>query len=191
MNGLDGCEFVNHAYLEFIGSSQQKDVLNYEWAQYIHDDDRESYLQLYFDAMRDHLPFDSVCRFRRFDGQYRWMRSVGRPRLAPNDKLIGYVGANVDITDIQEAQDRLQRWSDELTKAVSLKTHELLESQDRLRSLAAEVGRAEQRERKRIATELHDHLQQMLVFCKLRLGQGRQQAAAIPACAEVIKQVDE
>jgi PAS domain S-box-containing protein len=191
MNGLDGCEFVNHAYLEFIGSSQQKDVLNYEWAQYIHDDDRESYLQLYFDAMRDHLPFDSVCRFRRFDGQYRWMRSVGRPRLAPNDKLIGYVGANVDITDIQEAQDRLQRWSDELTKAVSLKTHELLESQDRLRSLAAEVGRAEQRERKRIATELHDHLQQMLVFCKLRLGQGRQQAAAIPACAEVIKQVDD
>ena len=74
---------------------------------------------------------------------------------------------------------------------MSLKTHELLESQDRLRSLAAEVGRAEQRERKRIATELHDHLQQMLVFCKLRLGQGRQQAAAIPACAEVIKQVDD
>jgi signal transduction histidine kinase/ActR/RegA family two-component response regulator len=119
------------------------------------------------------------------------MRSVGRPRLGRSDELLGYVGASVDITDIREAQDRLQRWSDELKQAVNLKTHELLDSQDRLRTLAAEVGRAEQRERKRIATELHDHLQQMLVFCKLRLGQSKHLVTAIPACADMMKQVDD
>jgi signal transduction histidine kinase len=119
------------------------------------------------------------------------MRSVGRPRLTDRGELVGYVGASIDITDIREAQDHLQRWSQELEQAVRVKTSELVDSQERLRSLATEVGLAEQRERKRIATELHDHLQQMLVFCKLKLGQGKPLAARVPGCAELIKQVDD
>jgi signal transduction histidine kinase len=111
--------------------------------------------------------------------------------LTDNGELIGYIGASIDITEIREAQDQLQRWSQELEQAVRLKTSELVDSQEQLRALAAEVGMAEQRERKRIATELHDHLQQMLVFCKLRLGQGKHLAAVVPGCADLIKQVDE
>jgi PAS domain S-box-containing protein len=191
MNGLHGCEFVNHAYMEFLGIQQQSEVLNDDWTRYIHEEDREVYLTLYLDATRDRRPFDGQFRFRRFDGQYRWMRSVGRPRLTENGELIGFVGASIDITDIREAQDQLQRWSQELEQAVRLKTGELLDSQERLRVLAAEVGLAEQRERKRIATELHDHLQQMLVFCKLKLGQGKHLAAVVPGCADLIKQVDD
>jgi signal transduction histidine kinase/ActR/RegA family two-component response regulator len=146
---------------------------------------------LYLDALRDRGPFDAQFRFRRFDGQYRWMRSVARPRLTENGELMGYVGASIDITDIREAQEQLERWGQELEQAVRVKTSELMESQERLRALATEVGLAEQRERKRIATELHDHLQQMLVFCKLKLGQGKPLAAVIPACSELIKQVDD
>jgi PAS domain S-box-containing protein len=190
MNGLHGCEFVNHAYMEFIGA-KQSEVANYDWARYIHEEDRNAYLTMYLDAMHDRTSFDAQFRFRRADGQYRWMRSVGRPRLTDHGELVGYVGASIDITDIREAQDQLQRWSQELEQAVQVKTSELLESQHRLRALANEVSMAEQRERKRIATELHDHLQQMLVFCKLKLGQGKRLAAAIPNCAEVIKQVDD
>jgi PAS domain S-box-containing protein len=191
MNGLHGCEFVNHAYMEFIGAQTQSEVANYDWARYIHDEDRQGYMTLYMDALRDRAPFDAQYRFRRYDGQYRWMRSFGRPRLTDNGELIGYVGASIDITDIREAQDQLQRWSHELERAVRIKTSELLESQERLRALATEVGLAEQRERKRIATELHDHLQQMLVFCKLKLGQGKRLTAAIPDCADLVKQVDD
>lgn len=191
MDGLHGCEFVNHAYMEFIGVHEQSTVANYDWARYIHDEDRKAYLSVYLDAMRDRAPFDAQFRFRRSDGQYRWMRSVGRPRLTANGELVGYVGASIDITDIREAQDQLQRWSQELEQAVRLKTTELVESQERLRALATEVGLAEQRERKRIASELHDHLQQMLVFCKLKLGQGKRLASVIPSCVELIKQVDD
>jgi PAS domain S-box-containing protein len=191
MNGLHGCEFVNHAYMEFIGVQQQSEVANYDWARYIHEEDRKAYVTLYLDALRDRMPFDAQFRFRRSDGQYRWMRSVGRPRLTANGELVGYVGASIDITDIREAQDQLQRWSQELEQAVRLKTGELLESQERLRALATEVSLAEQRERKRIATELHDHLQQMLVFCKLKLGQGKRLATAIPGCTDLIKQADD
>ena len=191
MNGLHGCEFVNHAYMDFIGAEQHSEVVNYEWAHYIHDEDRTAYVSMYLDAMRDRAPFDTQFRFRRADGQYRWMRSVGRPRLTDHGDLVGYVGASIDITDIREAQDQLQRWSQELEHAVRVKTSELLESQERLRALATEVSLAEQRERKRIATELHDHLQQMLVFCKLKLGQGKRLVAGIPGCGDLMKQVDD
>jgi PAS domain S-box-containing protein len=191
MDGLEGCEFANHAYMEFLGVDHQREVANYEWARYIHDEDRQAYLRLYVNAVQDRLPFDTQFRFRRSDGQYRWMRCVGRPRMTADGNLVGYVGASIDVTDIREAQDRLERWSQELEQAVRVKTRELVESQERLRLLATEVSLAEQRERKRIATELHDHLQQMLVFCKLKLGQGKQWAPMIPACADMIKQVDD
>jgi PAS domain S-box-containing protein len=191
MTGLHGCEFVNRAYMEFIGVEKQSDVANFEWARYVHDEDRKQYMELYFDSLRNCAPFDAQFRFRRSDGQYRWLRSFGRPRLTETGELVGYLGASIDITDIREAQERLQRWSEELEQAVRAKTSELLESQERLRALAAEVGLAEQRERRRIATELHDHLQQMLVFCKLKLGQGKRLAATVPDCAELMKQVDD
>jgi PAS domain S-box-containing protein len=191
MNGLQGCEFVNRAYMEFIGVPKRDDVAKYDWARYIHEEDRDPYLALYMNALHERAPFDAQFRFRRSDGEYRWMRSFGRPRLTDSGELVGYVGASIDITDIREAQDHLQRWSQELEEAVRVKTSELLDSQERLRLLATEVGLAEQRERKRIATELHDHLQQMLVFCKLKLGQGKPLAARIPGYAELIKQVDD
>jgi CheY-like chemotaxis protein len=51
----------------------------------------------------------------------------------------------------------------------------LEESAQQLRRLATELNLAEQRERKRLATDMHDHLQQLLVTCKLklRLAQGK------------------
>lgn len=40
---------------------------------------------------------------------------------------------------------------------------------EQLRQMAGTLSRVEQRERKKIATELHDHLAQLLVVCKMRL----------------------
>ena len=70
-------------------------------------------------------------------------------------------------------------------------TRELVQSQDRLRALATELNLTEQRERKRIATDLHDHLQQMLVLGKLKLGQGKRLSEAAPAAAKLIQEADD
>jgi signal transduction histidine kinase len=53
------------------------------------------------------------------------------------------------------------------------------------------VNLAEQRERKRLATELHDHLQQMLVVGKLTIGHGKRYASSMPQCSAVLKKVDD
>jgi len=89
------------------------------------------------------------------------------------------------------AQRRLQWWNKELEQAVNEKTAELVRSQERLRALTSDLNLAEQRERKRLATELHDHLQQMLVLGKLEIGQGKRFAIGIPACETALKRVDD
>jgi CheY-like chemotaxis protein len=100
------------------------------------------------------------------------------------------VGVNLDITDRKEAQLRLERFAEELERQVARRTQELVSSQERLRTLATELNLAEQRERKRLATELHDHLQQMLVVGKIAIGQGKRAAVGIPACERAFQRVD-
>lgn len=90
--------------------------------------------------------------------------------------------------DLREEQERLQRWNIELEQALNEKTAELLQSQGRLRALASELSLAEQRERKRLANELHDHLQQILVLGKLTIGRF---ANGVPDCEIVLKKVDD
>jgi CheY-like chemotaxis protein len=82
----------------------------------------------------------------------------------------------------------LQGWNVELERAVHLKTAELIQSEERLRALTTELNLAEQRERQRLAADLHDHLQQMLVLGKLKLAQGER--LADPASAQIMKETD-
>ncbi len=97
----------------------------------------------------------------------------------------------MDITELKESQLRLKHSAQDLERQVSIRTAELLETQDRLRALATELNLAEQRERKRLATELHDHLQQTLVLGKFKVGHAKRLLQGLPECLEVVKQFDE
>lgn len=90
-----------------------------------------------------------------------------------------------------EELERLQRWNIELKQLLARRTTELRQSRSRLRALAGELSLAEQRERKRLANELHDHLQQILVLGKLTIGQGKRFASGVPDCQIVLKKVDD
>jgi PAS domain S-box-containing protein len=102
-----------------------------------------------------------------------------------------------DITDLslteaalRESEERLRSFSCQLEQLVEERTAELRQSQDRLRGLATELNLTEQRERKRLAVELHDHLQQMLVLGRIKLGHGKRLVESIPDCAKMIGETD-
>ena len=57
--------------------------------------------------------------------------------------------------------------------------------------LGCELTLTEHRERLRFATQLHDHLQQLLVLCKLKLKQGKRLVESIPSGAALIEEMDE
>ena len=184
MNGPEGAEFCNQAYIKFVGVSRHTEVTKFDWVQFVHPEDRVAYVQTYLKAVEARAPFDAEFRFRRHDGEYRWMRSTAMPRFSTNGEWLGYTGATFDITESKS-------FSDYLETLIENRTRDLVQSQDRLRALASEVNLAEQRERKRLATELHDHLQQMLVLGKLKLGQGKRLAETTPLCAKLINETDE
>jgi signal transduction histidine kinase len=66
-----------------------------------------------------------------------------------------------------------------------------VESQGRLRALASELNLAEQRERARLAAEMHDHLQQILVLGKLKLSSGKRFAVGPSAVEQLIHETEE
>jgi len=91
----------------------------------------------------------------------------------------------------RESEAKLQSLASRLERTVEERTEELVESQKRLRALAVELNLAEQRERSRLATEMHDHLQQLLVLGKLKLAGGKRASAGLPAVEKMIHETDE
>jgi PAS domain S-box-containing protein len=92
---------------------------------------------------------------------------------------------------LRQHQDQLQSFADQLEQLVDERTQELVESRDQLRALATELNLTEQRERRRVAAELHDYLAQLLVLAKMKLGQSKRLADRVPACGDFIRESEE
>ena len=134
--------------------------------------------------------FREEFRIIRADGAVRWITGLGATLTDQDGHPIRMVGVNYDTTERKEAQFRLERFAGELERQVTARTAELLESESRLRALATELNLAEQRERQRLAIELHDHLQQLLVLGRLKLGAAKRFTETAPTAAKVMKETD-
>jgi PAS domain S-box-containing protein len=117
VNGSDGCEYVNRGYLEFVGA-EDKDVRGRGWERFVHPDDRENHVDAYRQAVAARSLFDAEFRFRRHDGEYRWMKSVGQPRLGANGEFLGYAGLSIDISERKQAEQTQQLLVNELNHRV-------------------------------------------------------------------------
>ena len=76
-----------------------------------------------------------------------------------------------ELFERQQAEQRLRQLADTLEDQVKERTQQLATSYARLRALATDLTIAEQTERRRLATELHDYLAQMLVVTRMKVSQ--------------------
>jgi CheY-like chemotaxis protein/anti-sigma regulatory factor (Ser/Thr protein kinase) len=79
------------------------------------------------------------------------------------------LGIVLRITERKRTEEALKQLNATLEGQVKERTAALLEKQEQLRSLASELVRSEERERKSLATKLHDNLAQSLALCKMKL----------------------
>lgn len=96
----------------------------------------------------------------------RWLASRGKVLRDRLGRRVRMVGTTIDITESKETHRQLQ----ELNAALIDRTREAEQRNEQLRTLAAQLTQAENRERRRLALLLHDHLQQLLIASKMKLG---------------------
>ncbi|HUQ53115.1 MAG TPA: PAS domain-containing sensor histidine kinase [Gammaproteobacteria bacterium] len=96
-----------------------------DWSRFVHPADRDEYLNAFQRAFATQTRFTAEFRFRRHDGEYRWMRSDATPRIGDNGALEGYVGATVDITERRNAEDALRIADRQKDEFLAMLAHEL------------------------------------------------------------------
>ncbi|MBU2308229.1 MAG: response regulator [Alphaproteobacteria bacterium] len=109
-------EFANQAYIDFLGPDH--DALDFDWRKVLHPDDLPRILQEQVAGEASRKLFSLEARFRRNDGEYRWVRSVSQPRWSGGGAFDGFVGVGYDVSDAKRAEDDLKRINDLLAERV-------------------------------------------------------------------------
>ena len=100
------CTWVNRARLDFSGRTLEEE-LGSGWAQGIHPEDFDRCYLSFADAFDNRRPFTTHFRFRRGDGEYRWIQDTGIPRYEEGT-FKGFIGSGTDVTERMEAQAALK-----------------------------------------------------------------------------------
>ena len=97
----------------------------------------------------------------------------------------------MELGQRKRAEEALRRLNGELEQRVLDRTRDLVASNHRLQALASELTLAEQRERKRLASELHDYLAQILALARIKMSQLRQKVPTeAPAAQPLVGDID-
>lgn len=100
-----------------------------------------------------------------------------------------FMGTIRDIADRLHALQQIESLNNVLEQRVAERTALAEQRAQQLRALATELTQAEQRERRRLATDLHDYLAQLLVACRMRTGLAVRSAGP-GATAGLINEID-
>jgi PAS domain S-box-containing protein len=99
-------------------------------------------------------------QIQRQDGSLMWARLHLSPFKGAGGELQYFIGMVEDITDRRQAEEEIRTY------------------QEQLRSLTSELSLTEERERRRLATELHDHVGQILALAQIKLGALKESASS-------------
>ena len=155
--------YLNERRLAFTGPDPNAGYGD-TWSAYIHPDDVKNVLDTVVQALKARQPFSKEYRLRRSDGAYRWMFDLASPRVNGDGSFAGFIGSAIDVTDQRLAQQALEKVSGQLIEA-------------------------QEKERSRIARELHDDICQRLALLSMELEQADRASHRSPE--EVKKNLEE
>jgi PAS domain S-box-containing protein len=143
--------YLNDRRLVFTGGDPGAGYSD-TWTAYVHPDDLPTLQDAVSRALKTHEPFSKEYRLRRSDGVYRWMFDVAAPRVNGDGSFAGFIGSAIDVTDQKLAQEALE-------------------------SVSGRLIEAQEKERSRIARDLHDDICQRLALLSMELEQANRNGA--------------
>src|ERR1700724_1579298 len=126
--------FANQAYLEFLGLPFEQAIL-FDWRKALHPDDLPRILQEQIAGESSLKPFVLEARYRRVDGEWRWLRSESQPRWDPTGKHIGFIGVAHDITAAKAAEIELRGLNETLEQRIRERTAQLESNEAQMRAI--------------------------------------------------------
>jgi PAS domain S-box-containing protein len=109
MTGTDPvCNYFNKPWLEFTGRTMEQEV-GTGWIEGVLPDDVQGCFDCFLPAFHARKPFRMEYRLRRADGEYRWVMESGIPRYTGGGEFAGYIGSNIDITELKRAEAERER----------------------------------------------------------------------------------
>jgi PAS domain S-box-containing protein len=163
------CRSINNRWSELTRQSATE-AIGVGWADMLHPEDRQAVLTAWYRAIADASPFTREFRLRTATGTAHWVSAASIPLTDGSESLAGSLVMFSDITDRKNAERILSEY------------------QDRIQSLTKELSSIEERERRRMATYLHDCVGQSLAFCRMKL-QEIQDAERFNGATESLNQI--
>jgi PAS domain S-box-containing protein len=106
--------YVNKTWEKFTGSSLER-LNQVGWEAFNHPEDLADIRERWSRAAEQGQQFEMELRYRRHDGEYRWMLARVVPLRDPVGQVQWWIGTSVDIHDLKTTQDALRRREQELT----------------------------------------------------------------------------
>lgn len=150
--------YLNERRITFTGSDSNAGYGD-SWATYVHPDDLKNLKDGMSQGLKNQQAFSREYRLRRSDGVYRWMFDVTSPRVNGDGSFGGFIGSAIDVTDQKLAQQALEKVSGQLIEA-------------------------QEKERARIARDLHDDICQRLAVLSMEIDQANRSVSESPASAK-------
>jgi len=95
--------FVNKTWLDFTGRALDQE-LGSGWAAGVYPDDLQRCFEVFTNAFDSRRSFQLEMRLRRADGEFRSILCSGVPRFLRGGDFAGYIGSDIDITDLQSEE---------------------------------------------------------------------------------------
>jgi PAS domain S-box-containing protein len=112
---------LNQRLLEYTGTSPD-DWAQLGWATLLHPDDAEPTAQAWSRAVATGQPHQAQCRFRRFDGVYRWFQVLGQAARDNEGRVARWYGLLIDIDDRKNMEEALRSSQARLSRAIQTAT---------------------------------------------------------------------
>lgn len=166
------CSWFNQAWFDFTGQRASLQF-KHSWLDYVHPEDQPGCRALVARQTLQHLPFRLQCRIQHQNGQWRWIINQGVPRQNDSGEFMGYIGAGMDIDEQKRVELALRQ------------------SQEELRRMGLREELVLEQERKRIASQVHDELGQLLTALKMGISSLRLRFKEVPGLAEQVYNLNE
>jgi PAS domain S-box-containing protein len=181
---------VNESLCKLLGYAKE-DLCGKTFREFTHPEDRDLDYEQCENIGKGECDYYTVDkRYAHQDGTILWVTVKTALQRDPSGQPVFCIVVLEDMTLRKQWEIKLLEFNDRLEQRVQERTGKLIAYQDQLRNLASKLTLVEHQERRRLATELHDYLAQLLVVCRMKVGQAAQVGVS-PETQDLLKETDE